>query len=217
MRNFTAVYADLTPEEVAAIMANPKCRLGSHADLAAERAAGQAREAKLRDALRKIATNTIHWYASIQDAEAALAIPADDTALKETIQQAKRDALLEAADEIEQLRQRLHEVSVDWQCSQAREAKLRAELNDATLEQAWAERNAAVAELHNHKETSQAREAALRGALQTFIDEHEDCEDSDDWAGYMCSIDAVHEAENALAMPSDDTALKKLLAHGMVE
>ena len=37
MRNFTAVYADLKPEEVAEIMANPKCRFGSHADLAAER------------------------------------------------------------------------------------------------------------------------------------------------------------------------------------
>ena len=30
-----------------------------------------------------------------------------------------------AMREIEQLRQRLHEVSVDWQCSQTREAKLR--------------------------------------------------------------------------------------------
>jgi len=32
-------------------------------------------------------------------------------------------------NEIEQLRQRLHEVSVDWQCGQAREAKLRAALH----------------------------------------------------------------------------------------
>ena len=98
MRNFTAVYADLTPEEVAAIMANTKCRFASHADLATERAAGQAREAKLRDALRKISSNTIHWYASIQDAKAALAMPADDTALKDAIRQAKREALIEAAD-----------------------------------------------------------------------------------------------------------------------
>ena len=43
--------------------------------------------------------------------------------------------------------------------------QLRTELNDATLEQAWAERNAAVAELHNHKETSQAGEEKLREAL----------------------------------------------------
>ena len=43
--------------------------------------------------------------------------------------------------------------------------RLRAELNDATLEQAWAERNEAVAELHNHKETSQVREEKLREAL----------------------------------------------------
>jgi hypothetical protein len=39
MRNFTAIFADLTPEEIAEIMANPKCRFGSHSDLAAERAA----------------------------------------------------------------------------------------------------------------------------------------------------------------------------------
>ena len=44
-----------------------------------------AREAKLRDALTKIATNTIHWYKSIKDAEAALTMPVDDTALKEAL------------------------------------------------------------------------------------------------------------------------------------
>ena len=134
MRNFTAIFADLTPEEIAEIMANPKCRLGSHADLAAERdamaeeierlrellaesyadaddvlrpyirrleeqlAESQAREARLRDALTRISTNTIHWYASIQNAKEALAMHTDDTALKEAIKQAKRKALLEAAD-----------------------------------------------------------------------------------------------------------------------
>jgi hypothetical protein len=46
-------------------------------------AESQAREAKLREALEKIANNTIHWYASIQDAKEALAMPADDTALQE--------------------------------------------------------------------------------------------------------------------------------------
>ena len=83
-----------------------------------------AREAKLRDALTKIANNTIHWYSSIQDAKEALDMPADDSALKEAlkveyrrgyddgflvgaekgrnfseeIKQAKREALLEAAE-----------------------------------------------------------------------------------------------------------------------
>jgi chromosome segregation ATPase len=60
----------------------------------------QAREAKLREALEKIATNTIHWYASIQDAKAALALPADDTALQEAIRQAKQEVLLEAAEAV---------------------------------------------------------------------------------------------------------------------
>jgi hypothetical protein len=89
---------------------------------------GQARETKLRDALTKIATNTIHWYASIQDAKAALAMPVDDSALKEAlkveyrrgyddgflvgaekgrnfseeIKQAKREVLLEAANIVSQ-------------------------------------------------------------------------------------------------------------------
>ena len=83
-----------------------------------------AREAKLRKALEKIANNTIHWYASIKDAEAALTMPVDDSALKEAlkaeyrrgyddgflvgaekgrnfseeIKQAKQEALLEAAE-----------------------------------------------------------------------------------------------------------------------
>jgi hypothetical protein len=61
---------------------------------------GQAREAKLREALGKIATNTIHWYASIQDAKAALALPTDDTALKEVLRSAKREVLLEAAEAV---------------------------------------------------------------------------------------------------------------------
>jgi hypothetical protein len=108
MRNFTAVYADLTPEEVAEIMENPKCRFASHADLATERAAGQAREAKLRDALSSIVEVTCIEHqdgcATIiaadipPSAKAALAIPADDTALKDAIRQAKREALIEAAD-----------------------------------------------------------------------------------------------------------------------
>jgi Cft2 family RNA processing exonuclease len=40
--------------------------------------------------------------------------------------------------------------------------RLRAELDSASLEKAWAERNAAVAELVNFREVSQAREAKLQ-------------------------------------------------------
>ena len=136
------------PHELPADYTGPLFIEGQMRAVLDELSASQAREAKLRDALTKIANNTIHWYESIQAAKAALSLPTDDTALKE---------LLAA---------------------------------------------------------SQAREVALREALQTFIEEHEDCEDSDDWAAYMCSIDAVHEAENALDIPTDDNALKELLAEG---
>jgi hypothetical protein len=47
-------------------------------------AESQAREAKLREALEKISTNGINWYASIKDAGGAL------TALREAIEQAEK-------------------------------------------------------------------------------------------------------------------------------
>jgi hypothetical protein len=85
---------------------------------------------------------------------------------------------------------------------------LREELNDATLEQSWAERNAAVAELHNHKETSQAREAKLRDALSSIVEvtyiEHQD------GCATIIAADIPPSAKEALAMPADDTALKEL-------
>lgn len=64
-------------------------------ELEQQLAASQAREAKLREALEKI---DVHYMALPQYACDALTTPADDTALQESIKQAKRDALLEAAD-----------------------------------------------------------------------------------------------------------------------
>jgi len=84
--------------------------------------------------------------------------------------------LTEAADEIE---------------------RLYAELNDATLEQAWAERNAAVAELHNYKETSQAREEKLREALEHYMEN--------------ASYGQGAVAYRALALPTNGTALKGVI------
>ena len=46
---------------------------------------------------------------------------------------------------------------------------------------------------------SQLRETQLREALQTFIDEHEECTDADDWMAMLCSIEAYHVAEEALS------------------
>ena len=39
----------------------------------------------------------------------------------------------------------------------------------------------------------------LMAAFQTFIDEHEECLDADDWMASMCSLEAVHVAEEAIA------------------
>lgn len=46
--------------------------------------------------------------------------------------------------------------------------------------------------------TSQLRETQLGEALQTYIDEHEECQDADDWMAMMCSMEAHHAANNAI-------------------
>jgi hypothetical protein len=75
-----------------------------------ELAEGQAREAKLREALNSIVEVTCIEHqdgcATIiaadipPSAKEALTMPSDDTALKEVILEAKREALLEAADNV---------------------------------------------------------------------------------------------------------------------
>jgi hypothetical protein len=57
-------------------------------------AAAEAREAKLREALEWCSRGMPDY----QPARQALAMPADDSALKEALKQAKREALLEAAE-----------------------------------------------------------------------------------------------------------------------
>ena len=39
----------------------------------------------------------------------------------------------------------------------------------------------------------------LRNALEAFIAEHEECEDSDGWMAQMCSMKALHVADEALS------------------
>ena len=56
-------------------------------------------------------------------------------------------------------------------------------------------------ELGTAEKCDQLREqvAMLREAFQTFIDEHEECSDADDWLAMMCSCEAYHVANEALA------------------
>ena len=51
----------------------------------------------------------------------------------------------------------------------------------------------------------------LRDALQAYIDDHEECQDADDWMAMMCSIEAHHVADEALSTPPSTTALQELI------
>lgn len=51
----------------------------------------------------------------------------------------------------------------------------------------------------------------LRNALETFIAEHEECEDSDGWMAQMCSMEALHVAGEAMSTPFNPTALPELI------
>ena len=46
----------------------------------------------------------------------------------------------------------------------------------------------------------QADNERLREVMQTLIDEHEECSDSDGWTAMMCSIEAHQVADEALAI-----------------
>ena len=51
----------------------------------------------------------------------------------------------------------------------------------------------------------------LRNALETFITEHEECEDSDGWMAQMCSMEALHVADEVMSTPFTPTALNELI------
>ena len=53
--------------------------------------------------------------------------------------------------------------------------------------------------------------ARLRHAFQTYLDEHEECQDADDWMAMMCSIEAHHVADEDISTPPSTTALQELI------
>ncbi len=55
----------------------------------------------------------------------------------------------------------------------------------------------------------------LRNALETFIAEHEECEDGDGWMAQMCSMEALHAADEVLSTPFTTTALPELIEKGI--
>ena len=56
-----------------------------------------------------------------------------------------------------------------------------------------------IEELERERDALQADNARLREAFQTFIDEHEECQDADEWMAELCSMEALHVAGEALA------------------
>ena len=71
----------------------------------------------------------------------------------------------------------------------------------------WLERAAKIEEQRKQIEALTAQVGVLREALKTLIDEHEECSDADDWMAMMCSCEAIHVAEEALAIPTDSTQI----------
>ena len=82
-------------------------------------------------------------------------------------------------------------------------ARLKAESRDASLGlNDYYGRKLAAEQLNNKR---------LRDALQAYIDEHEECEDADGWMAQLCSMEALHVADEALSTPFTPTALHELI------
>lgn len=72
-------------------------------------------------------------------------------------------------------------------------------------------------ELRAQLAAEQLNNKLLREALQEYIDEHEECQDADDWMAMMCSVEAHHAADEALSQPSDTSALDAYVAEKVKE
>ena len=102
---------------------------------------------------------------------------------------------------------------------QARIAELEAENArlKAAVEYAETIRVENIAYFEKQLAASQLSETQLREALQTYIDEHEECQDADDWMAMMCSMEAHHAADKALSQPSDTSSLVSFVAEEVKE
>lgn len=68
-----------------------------------------------------------------------------------------------------------------------------------------------LAILNQQLALAQADNQRLRDAFQTYIDGHEECTDADDWMAMTCSMEAHHDADEAISIPSDTSALEALV------
>ena len=70
---------------------------------------------------------------------------------------------------------------------------------------------AANAALKEQVAQLEAEVMRLRNALETFIAEHEECEDGDGWMAQMCSMEALHVADEVMSTPFTPTTLSELI------
>ena len=74
-----------------------------------------------------------------------------------------------------------------------------------------------IFELQKQLAAEQLNNKLLRDALQAYIDEHEECQDADDWMAMMCSMEAHHAADEALSTLASTEALDKYVAEKVKE
>lgn len=106
------------------------------------------------------------------------------------------------AQTIEQLTARVRELEEE-------NARLKAECDDIKQVQFPRKLEAVAVGWKKKLAAEQLNNKRLRDALQEYIDEHEECQDADDWMAMMCSMEAHHTADEALSLPASTEALDK--------
>lgn len=100
---------------------------------------------------------------------------------------------------------------------EAENARLKAECDDIKQVQFPRKLEAVAVGWKKQLAAEQLNNKLLRDALQAYIDEHEECQDADDWMAMMCSMEAHHAADEALSQPSDTSALDSFVAEKVKE
>src|SRR5574343_1311243 len=119
-----------------------------------------------------------------------------DRALMEGARNAACDDYFAARPQIDSIdRRRVYEAAFQAGAA-SRDAEV-AELQKA-IDENWVTHQQIVA-ASKERDQLRAEINVLRDACQTFIDEHEECQDADEWMAELCSMEALHVAGEALA------------------
>ena len=128
--------------------------------------------------------------------------------------EAENARLKAECDDIKQVQfpRKLEAVAVGWKKQLAA-----AQEENAHWQKATAENENKCIDACDQLAAEQLNNKRLRDALQAYIDEHEECQDADDWMAMMCSVEAHHAADEAISQPSDTSALDTFVAEKVKE